>query len=118
MAQKSFLLPVSGDEWLNLNDLIRSMQISLNRDPISPFCQILEIISNKDNDAASRLLITSDPTPSGSPAYFLLPEQTKIFEALGGANTISLQDKWIKLVDQNGVGNIILGDAIAVVTQA
>lgn len=116
--QQTLTLPVSGDEWLNVNELVQSMRTSQGRSNISSNCQRLEVInprSNNDIDAGCHLQITSDPTSSGGVAYELLPEQSKEFNNTGGnaRNSISVLDKWIRLLGTADI-TTLLGDAIVV----
>lgn len=115
MAQRSTQIMLAGDEWLNLGDLVQGT-VSANNEPAWPLIgQRLDIISSKDNDGASRLQITSNPNNVGIP-YQLLPEEHKEFFSSIRSNNISIQDKWLKIVDDAGVA--IVGTAEIVLDSA
>lgn len=75
------------------------------------------VLNNNYTLTDSRLEITSDPI-NFEPFARLLPEETEHFQNSSGSNknTVSLQDKWIQLVDN--AGTQIAGTAVVVLNYA
>lgn len=101
-------IPVSG-EWTQVNYLVQSKLAADNKAEIRPRCSTLEIL-NDNTDATipadCRLQVTYDPVTDGGVPIGpgLLPEQSKVWSEEGSVNGTSLLDKWLRLVDNAGLG--------------
>lgn len=105
MAQRSVQVIIATGGWKNLYAIIKTA-LGITDDRELPACgQSGSIYNNYGATVADcRLEITSDPI-NHAPFSRLLPEDTYPFRNTSGANknSVSLQDKWVRMVDNAGV---------------
>lgn len=118
MAQRSVQIAfLSTGGFVNLYTLVKAA-LGITDDREFPACgQYGSILNDNVAPADCRLEITSDPIDL-VPFKRLLPEETYPFENTSGAhkNSISLQDKWVKLVDN--AGTQIVGTGVVLLNYA
>lgn len=104
MAQRSVQITLSAvGGFANLYTLVKAA-LGITDDREFPACgQSGSILNDNTTPADCRLEITSDPIDF-VPFKRLLPEETYPFQNSSGSynNTVSIQDKWVKLVDNAG----------------